>query len=41
MNIDIEKINTFEKRYKVNTKEWTKIYEFIEKSYFEEYDFSR
>ena len=36
MNIDIENINKFEKRHKVNTKEWRKIYKVIEESYFKE-----
>ena len=30
MNIDIENINTIEKRNKVYTKEWSKIYEVIQ-----------
>ena len=38
MNIDNENINTFEKRSKVNTKEWRKIYKVIEEAYFEESD---
>ena len=41
MNIDIEKINTFEKRSKVNTTQWRKIYKVTEEAYFEEYNFSR
>ena len=40
MNIDIEKINTFEKRSKVNKNQWRKIYEFIEEDYLEESDIS-
>ena len=35
MNIDIENINTFEKRNKVNTKEQRTIYQVIEEDYFE------
>ena len=38
MNIDIENINTFEKRNKVNKPQWRKIYKVTEESYFEEYD---
>ena len=38
-NIDIEKINTFEKRNNANTKEWRTIYKVIEEAYFEESDF--
>ena len=38
MNIDIENINTFEKRNKVNKTQWRKIYEVIEEAYFEESD---
>ena len=34
MNIDIDKINTFEKRNKVNTNQWRPIYEVIEEAYF-------
>ena len=30
MNIDIENINKIEKRNKVYTKEWRKIYDFIQ-----------
>ena len=41
MNLDIEKINIFEKRNKVNTTEWRTIYEVIEEAYFEESDISR
>ena len=33
-NIDIENINTFEKRSKVYTTQWRKIYEVIEEDYF-------
>ena len=40
-NIDIEKINTFEKRNNANTKEWRTIYKVIEEAYFEESDFLR
>ena len=36
MNIFIENINTFEKRNKVNEKQWRTIYEVIEEDYFEE-----
>ena len=38
MNIDIENINTFEKRNKVYTTQWRKIYEVIEEDYFKESD---
>ena len=38
MNIDIEKINTFGKRNKVNTTQWTTIYKVIEEAYFKESD---
>ena len=41
MNIDIENINTFEKRNKVNTTQWRTIYEVIEEPYFEKSDFSQ
>ena len=34
MDIDIDKINTFEKRNKVNTIKWRPIYEFLDESYF-------
>ena len=34
MNIDIENINTFEKRNKVYTTQWSKIYEVIEPDFF-------
>ena len=34
MNIDIENINTFEKRNKVYTTQWSTIYEVIEGDYF-------
>ena len=40
MHIDIEKINIFEKRDKVNTTQRRKIYEFIEDAYFKESDIS-
>ena len=33
MNIDIENINTIEKRYKVNTKRCRTIYEVIQKKF--------
>ena len=33
-DIDIENINTFEKRNKVNTTQWRKIYEVIEPEFF-------
>ena len=33
MNIDIDKINTFEKRNKVSTIKWRPIYEVIEEAY--------
>ena len=38
MKIDIENINTFEKRNKVYTTQWRTIYEFIEEHYFKESD---
>ena len=38
MNIDIENINTFEKRNKVNTTQWSTIYEVTEEDYFKESD---
>ena len=38
MNIDIENNNTFEKRNKVYTTQWRKIYEVIEEDYFKESD---
>ena len=38
MNIDIEKINTFERESKLNTMLWRIIYEVIEEAYFEESD---
>ena len=38
MKIDIENINIFEKRNKVNTTQWRKIYEVIEEDYFKESD---
>ena len=38
MKFDIENINTFEKRNKVNTTQWRKIYEVIEEEYFKESD---
>ena len=34
MNIDIENINTFEKRNKVYTNKWRTIYEVIEPEFF-------
>ena len=34
MDIDIDKINTFEKRNKVNTIKWRKIYSVVDESYF-------
>ena len=34
MNIDIEKINTFKKRNKLNKTQWRKVYEVIEEDYF-------
>ena len=34
IDIDIDKINSFEKRSKGNTKEWSTIYEVIEEAYF-------
>ena len=39
MNIDIENINTFEKRNKVYTTQWRKMYEVIEPEFFEKSDF--
>ena len=38
MNINIQNINTIEKRNKANTKKWRKIYEVTEEAYFEESD---
>ena len=38
MNIDIENINTFEKRNKVYTTQWRKIYEVIQPEFFEKSD---
>ena len=38
MGIDIENINTFEKRNKLYTTQWRTIYEFIEEDYFTESD---
>ena len=38
MNIDIENINTFEKRKKVYTNQWKTIYEVIEENHFKESD---
>ena len=38
MKMDIENINTFEKRNKVYTTQWRKIYEVIEEDYFKESD---
>ena len=37
MNINIDKINTFEKRNKANTIKWRPIYKVIEEAYFKEY----
>ena len=34
MDIDLDKISTFEKRKKVNTIKWRPIYEFIDEAYF-------
>ena len=34
MKIDIENINTFEKRNEVSTTQWRKIYEVVEEDYF-------
>ena len=36
MDIDIDKINSYEKRKKVNTIKWRPIYEVIEEAYFKE-----
>ena len=41
MNIDIDEINTFEIRHRVNTIKWRPIYEVIEEDYFKESEFSR
>ena len=38
MNIDIDKINTFEKRNKKNTIKWRPIYEVTEEAYFKEFE---
>ena len=38
MDIDIDKINKFEKRNKENTTQWRKIYKVIEEDYFKESD---
>ena len=38
MNIDIENINTVEKRNKLYTTQWRKIYEFIEPEFLEKSD---
>ena len=38
MNIDIENINTFEKRAKVFTTEWRTIYEVIEPDFYKKSD---
>ena len=38
MNIDIDKINTFKIRKKVNTIKWMPIYKVIEVAYFKEYE---
>ena len=38
MNIDIENINTIEKRNKVYTKKWRSIYEVIESEFLKETD---
>ena len=38
MKIDIENINTFEKRNKVNTYQWKTIYEVKEENYINESD---
>ena len=38
MDIDIENIKTFEKRNKVYTTKWRKIYEVIEPEFFEKSD---
>ena len=40
-DIDIDKIDTYEIRNKVNTIKWRPIYEVIEEAYFKESDFSR
>ena len=37
MDVDIENINTFEKRNKVNTIKWRPIYEVIDEAYFMDY----
>ena len=39
MDIDIDKINPFEKRNKVNTIKWRPVYEVIEEAYLRENDF--
>ena len=36
MNIDIENINTIEKRHKLYTKLWRKIYEVIQQDFLDE-----
>ena len=36
MSKDIEKIDTYETRTKVNTKKWRPIYEVIDEAYIEE-----
>ena len=36
MNIDIENINKIEKRHKLYTKLWSKIYEVIKQEFFDE-----
>ena len=38
MNIDIEKINTFENGNKVNTTQWRTTYKVIEQDYFTKSD---
>ena len=38
MNIDIENINTFEKRNKVYTTQWRTIYKVIKQDCFNEFD---
>ena len=38
MNIDIENINTFEKRNKLYTTEWRKIYKVIEPEFLKKSD---
>ena len=38
MNIDIENINTIEKRYKVYSNQWWNIYEFIQQYFVDKTD---